>query len=359
MEYKNMKANRVIGKNLCNLRNMMGLKQEAFANELNKMLKLEFKINANYDHKTISNWEMGKSIPKMEVLIAISKKYNLSLDELLKDEIKDIMSKSNFSATEDSSFDNFLNNKYVCVMKNGKYESAFNPELYKYGQLSYLADNLVSYESEYSKNFSVTNPKKYVEVVVGIMDVNNGKRELHYLGNGENDIVSIENIPANYYTLCDVKNNNVIDSIMYNEILHYGFKQVIKLGNGKCYYIDNEYSHYNSEDYKFFEGNIPNDLDYYEINKDEYDWTDYAAVKGHYVLDDINLFDHFCTGVYYHQKAGVFTIVLDGEIKCTDAQLVKVLTDDYKHRLLRVLSKISDDTTCERCDKEIENYIKN
>lgn len=84
MEYKNMKANRVIGKNLCNLRNMMGLKQEAFANELNKMLKLEFKINANYDHKTISNWEMGKSIPKMEVLIAISKKYNLSLDELLK-----------------------------------------------------------------------------------------------------------------------------------------------------------------------------------------------------------------------------------------------------------------------------------
>ena len=91
------KINKVIGKNISNLRRSMNLKQEAFAMELNSMLKMKYNINATYDFKTISKWEMGKSIPRLDVLIAISKEYNLSLDELLKDNIEDVVEKSNFS----------------------------------------------------------------------------------------------------------------------------------------------------------------------------------------------------------------------------------------------------------------------
>ena len=357
MKYNNNKISKTIGENLFILRQSLGLKQEAFASELRKTLKTEFMIDSNYDCKTISNWEQGKSIPKQEVLIAISKKYNLCLDELLKEDIKDIVSKTSYSPSEQSLLNNFLDNEKVCIKKNGKYESAFNPELYKYGQLSYLADNLINYRSELSKNFSFTKQTKEVEIIVGIMDVNDGKRELHYLGTGENDIVSVENVPSNYVLHFDKKNKSIINGIMHDEILNKRRKQIIKLGNGKCYYLDDmDISKYDSKDYKFTENNTPNDLDFYEINKDDYDWTDYATLKGHYIIDDNNLFDFYSSGAYYYKNANVFAIVLWGKIKCSDAQLVKVLTDDYRHRLLKALDKISDDSICEVYKKEIDKY---
>ena len=74
------KTYQTIGENITNLRKHLGLKQEGFARELNDFLKKEFGVKeAQYDYKTVSNWEMGKSIPKMEVLIAICKHYHLSL----------------------------------------------------------------------------------------------------------------------------------------------------------------------------------------------------------------------------------------------------------------------------------------
>ena len=72
------KVNKIIGTNISALRKSMNLKQEAFAMELNSMLKRKYNIHATYDFKTISKWEMGKSVPKLDVLIAISKEYNLS-----------------------------------------------------------------------------------------------------------------------------------------------------------------------------------------------------------------------------------------------------------------------------------------
>lgn len=354
--YKNNKINQNIWKNIANLRKFLNLKQSAFASQLNKILNKKYNVSTKYDCKTVSKWEMGQSIPKMEVLIAICKEYSLSLDELLKDEIRDFVSKSSFSASDESILNQFLDNESVCIKQNGKYISAFNPSLYKYGQLSYLADNLLTYRGEISKNFSFTNATKDVQIIVGIMDINDGKRELHYLGNGENDIVSIENIPSAFHVNLDVKNNNIINRIMYNEILHNGYKQVIRLGNGKCYVVDEDFSSYDSEKFKFASDNIPTDLDFYEINKDDYDWTDYACLKGHYVIDDENLFEHESTGIYYYKKAGIFEVVLFGQIKCTDAQLIKILADDYKHRLINALEKISDDSIYEQYIKEVKNY---
>ena len=262
------KINILIGNNICKLRNSKAQTQDKFADELNKVLKNKFSIETNYDNKTISNWEQGKSIPKLEALIAICKEYNLSLDDLLKNEINDIVSHSSFSASDETVLNEFLDNPNVCVKQNNKYISSFNPQLYKYGQLSYLADNLVEYRSSLSKNFSFCNATKEVQIIVGIMDVNDGKRELHYLGNGKNDIVSVENVPANY-SLSFTPNSNVIGSIMYNENLNYNMKRIIRLGNGKQYILNEEVSDYNDSDYKFSKDNLPSDLDFYELTGED------------------------------------------------------------------------------------------
>ena len=128
------------------------------------------------------------------------------------------------------------------------------------------------------------------------------------------------------------------------------------MGNGKSYYVNENPSNYESSCFKFEEGNIPDDLGFYEINKDEYDWTDYATLKGHYVIDDENLFECEGSGAWYYKKAGIFEIILFGKIKCSDAQLVKVLSDDYKHRLIKTLSQISDDSTCQLYKNEVNKY---
>ena len=350
------KINKVIGTNISALRRSMNLKQEAFAMELNSMLKRKYNINATYDFKTISKWEMGKSIPRLDVLIAISKEYNLSLDELLKDNIEDVVEKSNFSNSEENLLNEFIKNPAVCTLENGKLVSAFNPKMYKYGQLSYLADNLVEYRSGYSRNFSFTNETKEVEIIVGIMDVNDGKRELHYLGNGENDIVSIEKVPLDFEV--KTNNNNIIKEIYYHELLNENNIEVIKLGNGKSFVLNENFSKYDSSLYKFTKDDMPQDLDFYGVDKREGDWTDYALLKGHYIIDDVNLFDFEGSGIYYYKKAGIFVIVLYGKIKCNDAQLVKVLSDDYKHRLINALQEITDESICIENFKEIKNYLK-
>ena len=350
------RVNKVIGTNISALRRSMNLKQEAFAMELNSMLKMKYNINATYDFKTISKWEMGKSIPRLDVLIAISREYNLSLDELLKEDIKDVVSKSSFSNSEENLLNEFIKNPAVCTLENGKLVSAFNPKMYKYGQLSYLADNLVEYRSGYSRNFSFTNETKEVEIIVGIMDVNDGKRELHYLGNGENDIVSIEKVPLDFEV--KTNNNNIIKEIYYHELLNENNIEVIKLGNGKSFVLNENFSKYDSSLYKFTKDDMPQDLDFYGVDKREGDWTDYALLKGHYIIDDVNLFDFEGSGIYYYKKAGIFVVVLYGKIKCNDAQLVKVLSDDYKHRLINALQEITDKSVCNKTIEELEKYLE-
>lgn len=354
--YKNNKVNKAIGENISALRRSLGLKQEAFAVELNSMLKKVYNINASYDFKTISKWEMGKTIPKLDVLIAISKEYNLSLDELLKKNIKDVVEKSSFSNSEENLLSEFIKNPAVCTLENGKFVSAFNPKMYRYGQLSYLADNLVEYRSSCSRNFSFTNETKEVEIIVGIMDVNDGKRELHYLGNGENDIVSIEKVPLDFKV--KTNSNNIIKEMYYHELLNDNNIEVIKLGNGKSFVLNERISHYDSDLYKFTKDDTPQDLDFYGVDKNEDNWIDYACLKGYYIIDDINLFDFFGSGIYYYKNAGIFVVVLFGNLKCTDAQLVKVLSDDYKHRLIIALQEITDESVCSKTIEELEKYIK-
>ncbi len=54
----------------------------------NKLTQEELAEKLNFSRQTVSNWETGKCYPDIETLIIMSNKFNISLDELLKDNIK-------------------------------------------------------------------------------------------------------------------------------------------------------------------------------------------------------------------------------------------------------------------------------
>lgn len=335
---------KVVGANICKIRAHEGKTQPQFADELNDFLNKKFKIKAKYDGKTISNWENAVSMPKLEVLIAISKLYNLSLDELLHEEIKDMVINSPFSDSEEYLLGELVKNPNVCKEESGKLVSAFDSKRYRYGELSYLVDNLVDYRGEFGSEFENLKPTKYAVVTVGILDVNNGKKELHFLGTGENDIVSVNWVAGN--CLGDKEVSDPIDVR----------RHTIELGNGNCYHIDEwPLDACPKRLVSFEDGQVPSDLNEMGLNVEEYDWTDYACFKGQDVIDD-KLFDIICMGTRYYKQAGIIEIELSGEIRCSDAQLVKVLADDYKQNLITRLSVISDDSTNEYLQKEMSKY---
>lgn len=70
-----------LGKNILNLRKKKGLTQE----------ELSEKIDVT--RQTISNWELGETNPNPEQLKKLSKELNISIDELLDNDIKDVLVK--------------------------------------------------------------------------------------------------------------------------------------------------------------------------------------------------------------------------------------------------------------------------
>lgn len=65
-----------LNKNIYNLRKQKGLSQESLAEKI------------NVSRQTISNWELGETSPNPEQLILLSKTLEISVDELLGNELK-------------------------------------------------------------------------------------------------------------------------------------------------------------------------------------------------------------------------------------------------------------------------------
>ena len=69
-----------IGDKLVELRKQKNLTQENVAETL------------NVTRQTISNWELGQTIPDLEQAKALSKLYKISLDELVDNDVKEVLS---------------------------------------------------------------------------------------------------------------------------------------------------------------------------------------------------------------------------------------------------------------------------
>lgn len=70
-----------LGDNILNLRKKYGLSQEQLGEQI------------NVTRQTISNWELGETNPNPEQLKRLSKIFNISIDELLDNETKEILMK--------------------------------------------------------------------------------------------------------------------------------------------------------------------------------------------------------------------------------------------------------------------------
>ena len=68
-----------LGKKIFELRKKSGLSQEQLGEKI------------NVTRQTISNWELGETSPNPEQLKALSKELNISIDELLDNDIKSIL----------------------------------------------------------------------------------------------------------------------------------------------------------------------------------------------------------------------------------------------------------------------------
>lgn len=68
-----------LGENILNLRKKKGLSQEQLGEYI------------NFTRQTISNWELGETTPNPEQLKLLSKTLNVSIDELLDNDIKGVL----------------------------------------------------------------------------------------------------------------------------------------------------------------------------------------------------------------------------------------------------------------------------
>ncbi len=68
-----------LGNKIINLRKKKGISQEQLGEKI------------NVTRQTISNWELGETSPNIEQLKLLSKEFNISIDELLDNDIKNVL----------------------------------------------------------------------------------------------------------------------------------------------------------------------------------------------------------------------------------------------------------------------------
>ena len=69
----------MLGNNIFNLRKKAGISQEELGEKI------------GVTRQTISNWELGETTPNPEQLKSLSKLLNITIDELVDNEIKDVL----------------------------------------------------------------------------------------------------------------------------------------------------------------------------------------------------------------------------------------------------------------------------
>ena len=341
------------GEKIKNLREKVEcLNQDNFAENLNKKLS-KYGEDSRYDGKTISNWENGKSLPKLDVLIKICIEFDISLDELLKDEIEKTKQKR---VASQNSGPNILQELIDEQKKEDIEGFNWNHLDYTYGKISYVVDNLVKYRSSYSRYFKIDKEEKYASIILGVLDIKDGKRDFYKIGTGENDINFILKSPK------EISYSKTEDH--YNEIINNDVVYGIPLGKNRSVFlnpinIDNK--SLNEEDFKILEDEVPED--FYEIFGNDckiidYTWLDYYLCKVLEYTPCEKVFDTSTLGYEYYKNEEVIVFFCDGKVKLTDKQIEKVLVDDYKWRVHNELENISNDDIYNDFLLQIEKYKK-
>ncbi len=121
------KLNNIFATNLIRLRKAKGLTQLELANEL------------NYSDRNISKWENAQALPTTEVLVELSKFFEVSIDYLLSqhnDDDLNKLDKKNRESTRDRLL--IMGLTYVCVYLLATICFVVTPKFWSYSWLSFI-----------------------------------------------------------------------------------------------------------------------------------------------------------------------------------------------------------------------------
>ena len=124
----------------------------------NKLSQEEFSEKFNVTRQTVSNWENGKSVPDLETIVRMSSEFNVSTDELLKED-KSVVQKIDSEKKKKNTLFMILIVLIVGINFSGIF---FYKELQK--------KNTVSFTMKDDKTMDVKN-KKMEEIGVGYFAV--------------------------------------------------------------------------------------------------------------------------------------------------------------------------------------------
>ena len=126
-----------------------------FLRKINELSQEELADIVNYSFRTISKWETGESIPSYDNLQALSKTFNVSIDDLMKKDLSSIKDFHKFSSKLVDNKNNFL---------------LFQKEFYKYlfvksndevlRDIIYKNSTIVPYEYQFSDRITTLLKKE-------------------------------------------------------------------------------------------------------------------------------------------------------------------------------------------------------
>lgn len=175
----------------------------------NKLSQEEFSEKFNVTRQTVSNWENGKSVPDLETIVRMSSEFNVSTDELLKED-KSVVQKIDSEKKKKNTLFMILIVLIVGINFSGVF---FYKELQK--------KNTVSFTMKDHKTVDVKN-KKMEEIGVGYFAVpKKGNYQLKL--DGEIDSGEVEVL---------IKNSQSNSTVYENAKDHIEDEQLVLLDEG-------------------------------------------------------------------------------------------------------------------------------
>lgn len=175
----------------------------------NKLSQEEFSEKFNVRRQTVSNWENGKSVPDLEIIVRMSSEFKVSTDELLKED-KSVVQKIDSEKKKKNTLFMILIVLIVGINFSGIF---FYKELQK--------KNTVSFTMKDDKTMDVKN-KKMEEIGVGYFAVPK-KGNYHLKLDGEIDSGEVEVL---------IKNSQSKSTVYENSKDHIEDEQLVLLDEG-------------------------------------------------------------------------------------------------------------------------------
>ena len=203
----------------------------------------------------------------------------------------------------------------------------FDSKNYLCGIKSYIFENLKIFESNFkSIKFSQKNNAR---ILFGIYDLTEDK--IYKIGTGKEDILSVENIFSN--RVLDAKNGVkfVLNTLDFSNNFD---GQAVYLNDRQYIFLNKNLDYvFGDEKIKSLKNKKP------QTNQQKIEYLAYFCANAFKLLN-LDKIKFLSTDCFLDQKQNVLVCYLNLNVMCDEDEVIKVLAEDYKHRLKNSLSEV-------------------